>query len=559
MGEDASGVQPTPSDSLRELVLRHRSEITTVIVYAICVGLFTLATPIAVQALVNTVAFGTLMQPLLVLATALVALLSVSGALKALKFRAVEVIQRRIFVETISRIAFSLPCADARALERAGGEHLVHRYFDLFVVQKSLASLLLGGVDVVLAALVGMLVLAFYHPFLLAFDLALIGMLLLVVLGLGRGGIKTAIAESTSKYDIANFLSDVADATCAYRDRGGMAFAHARVDELAQKYLVTRAAHFDVVFRQFSGAMVVQVIASAGLLGLGGWLVIERELSLGQLVAAELIVTMLVNTIAQLVKYTDTYYELVTAGYKLQGLIALPTEQQSGDRGVEVEGKPVALTIRDLHATVGSRTLFAGAELELPAGAKVALVGPAESGKSYLIDLFFGLQRPTRGHIELDGTDVRELSRAALRERVAVVHGPEIVSGTVIENIRLGRDDISSGRVRSLLEDLGLAEELLRLPDGLETKLSSSGWPLSTSQALRVTIARAIARSPGLLAIDAPLSTINSDSLQRVLGFLARPHAPWTLIVAAAEAQVLPYCDRVVRLEGQRFEQEKLE
>jgi ABC-type bacteriocin/lantibiotic exporter with double-glycine peptidase domain len=304
--------------------------------------------------------------------------------------------------------------------------------------------------------------------------------------------------------------------------------------------------------------MVVQVIASAGLLGLGGWLVIQRELSLGQLVAAELIVTMVVSTIAQLVKYTDTYYELVTAGYKLEGLIALPTEQQSGDRELDDDGKPASVTIRDLHTTAGNRTLYANAELTLPAGAKVALLGPAESGKTYLIDLFFGLQRPTRGHIEIDGTDIRELSRAALRERVAIVHGPEIVHGTVIENIRLGRTDISSGRVRSLLEDLGLAEELLRLPDGLETTLSSSGWPLSTSQALRVTIARAVARSPGLLAIDAPLSSINPESLERVLCFLARPEAPWTLIVVSAEAQVLPYCDRVVRVEAQRFREEKL-
>jgi putative ABC transport system ATP-binding protein len=558
MGQDLSGAPRSPIDGLRELVLRHRPEMTTVIVYAIFVGLFTLATPIAVQALVNTVAFGTLLQPLLVLATVLVALLSISGALKALKYWAVEVIQRRIFVETISRLAFSLPSADASALKRAGGQHLVHRFFDLFVLQKSLASLLLGGVDVVLAALVGMVVLAFYHPFLLAFDLALIGLLFLVVVGLGRNGIKSAIDESTSKYEMANFLSDVAEAACAYRDRGGMAFAHARVDALAQKYLVTRASHFDIVFRQFSGAMVVQVVASAGLLGLGGWLVIQRELSLGQLVAAELIVTMVVSTIAQLVKYTDTYYELVTAGYKLEGLIALPTELQSGDRELDNKGKPASLSIRDLHTTVGNRTLFTAAELTVPAGAKVALLGPAESGKTYLIDLFFGLQRPARGHIELDGADIRELSRAALRERVAIVHGPEIVHGTVIENIRLGRTDISSGRVRSLLEDLGLAEELLRLPDGLETMLSSSGWPLSTSQALRVTIARAVARSPGLLAIDSPLSSINPESLERVLEFLARPEAPWTLIVVSAEAQVLPYCDRVVRVEAQRFREEKL-
>jgi putative ABC transport system ATP-binding protein len=521
----------TPLAHLEVFLGLYRPYFWTVVVYAAFVGLLALTTPVAVQALVNTAAFGTVLQPIVVLVLLLLLGLVFAGVLKALKAWVVEVVQRRLFLDAVARLAYLLPRVDVHAASTRGTAHAEHRFFEVFNIQKSLASLLVGGVDVVLATLVGLLVLAFYHPILLAFDAALILAMVVIVFLLGRGGVRSSIEESSAKYAVASFLTEVLQTGTAFRDGAGRDFARGRLDTLAAHYLESRGAHFRVVMRQIIGALATQAIASAALLGLGGYLVVERELTLGQLVAAEIIVTVVVSALSDLGKHLETYYDLVTSVYKLDGLLDLPAElEPDGGLPTEAQG-PAALKIRDLHLTLGTRSLFVDASLSVQPGERIRLVGSAESGKSSLLALLFGIRRPDRGLIQLDGVDTRELSLEALRARVALVCTPELVSGTVIDNVLLGRTDIPVGRVRALLEEIGLAEELWRLPDGLDTLLGPGGTPITASQAFRLTLARALIRSPGLLAIDADLSAIDAQSLSRVMAVAARDDAPWTLIV----------------------------
>lgn len=525
----------------------YRPYIWTVVVYAAFVGLLALTLPVAVQALVTSAAFGTVLQPIVVLTLLLLMGLVFSGVLKALKAWVVEVVQRRIFLDAVARLAYLLPRLDNTAAD-ARIAHPEHRFFEVFTIQKSMASLLVGGVDVLLATLVGLIVLGFYHPMLLAFDVALLLSMFAIVFGLGRGGVASSIAESTEKYNTASFLSEVMHTGAAFRHGAGREYARTRLDELAAGYLESRSKHFRVVMRQIIGALVTQATASAALLGLGGFLVVERELTLGQLVAAEIIVTVVVSALSDLGKHLETYYDLVTSIYKLDGLLELPTESEP-EEGLSTDAQgPVELKIRELHLSLGGRPLFEGASLLVRAGERIQLLGPAESGKSTLLALLFGARRADRGLIQLDGVDIRELSLVALRERVAVVTAPEIVPGTVIDNVLLGRTDIPLGRVRTLLEDMGIADELWRLPNGLDTVLGPGGHPVTTSQAFRLTLARAIIRAPGLLAIDADLSNVDAQSLSRVLSVCARPTAPWTLLLVGDAARSELQGARVVRI-----------
>ncbi len=525
--------------------------------YAAGVGLFALATPVAVQALVNTAAFGTLVQPLVVLVALLLLGLVFASVLKALKSWAVEVLQRRLFVDVVARLAYQLPRIDARSPERGDVRHPVHGFFELFSIHKAAASLLLGGVDAVLTALVGMLVLAFYHPMLLAFDVALIFAMLVIVFGLGRHGVSSAVDESTAKYAVVSFLSEVESTPYAFRSGAGREYTQQRLDGLSSTYLGARARHFRVVLRQFVAALATQAFASAALLGLGGYLVISRELTLGQLVAAELIVTTVVSALSDLGKHLEAYYDLVAGVYKLDKLLDLPVESEAEDLGDDdVAVGPARVALRDLHLSAGAHSLLDGAELTIEPGERVLLSGPAGSGKTSLIELLYGLRRTQRGRVLLDGTDIRELARPALRERVAVVRGSEIVAGTVIDNVRLGRSQITSGKVRALLEEVGLSEELGRLPNGLDTELGLGGPRLTDSQAWRLTLARALACSPGLLAIDADLASIDANSLAHVMSAIARPDAPWTLLVVGDVPDAPRLGMRRIRLEGGRFYEE---
>ncbi len=296
----------------------------SIVIYAIGVGALSLALPLAVQTLVGTVAFGTVLQPIVVLALLLAAGLIFAATLRALQTWVVELVQRRLFVRLVGDLGERLVHVQARAFERCHGPELVNRFFDVFTAQKAVAQLLLNGVEALLTAIFGLFVLGLYHPILLGFGLAIVLGAVVVFVFLGKGATKTTIAESKAKYEVAGYLEEMARHLFALKLAGGGDYAMRRLDGLAAGWLTRRAAHFRIVFRQILGTLVLQVIVSASLLGLGGWLVVDRELTIGQLVAAELIVTAVVASISKLGGKLDTVYDLVAAADKLGHLLHLP-------------------------------------------------------------------------------------------------------------------------------------------------------------------------------------------------------------------------------------------
>ena len=300
------GAKTSPLQRLLGLLNAEKEDIRVIGVFALGTGVLTLATPIAVQALVNNVAFGTLLQPVVVLTLALVLGLGLSSALTALEVYVVEILQRRLFVRVTGDLAHRLPRVKLGALDGKYGPELVNRYFDVFTVHKATATLLLDGLDLVLRTSVGLLLLAFYHPLLLAFDLVLVIALLFVLLFLGRTGESTAVKESKAKYKVAAWLETIAARPTAFKSPAAQIMARDRVDHLARDFLLARKDHFRIIMRQTIGSLAVQTIASAALLGLGGWLVIQGQLTLGQLVAAELVVTAVVASFAKMGKQIES-------------------------------------------------------------------------------------------------------------------------------------------------------------------------------------------------------------------------------------------------------------
>ncbi|HEU4533653.1 MAG TPA: ATP-binding cassette domain-containing protein, partial [Polyangiaceae bacterium] len=411
---------------MRALLRAERSDVWVVVAYAVTIGLLSLAVPVAVQSLVNTVAFGSLVQPLVVLTLLVLAGLGFANALRALQARVVELIQERLFVRAAADLAFRLPRAEA-----FGGHHgpeLVNRFFDVLTVQKGAASLLLDGLAIVLQTAIGMLLLAFYHPLLLAFDVVLLGAVAFLLLVLGRGATGTAVEESKAKYAVAAWLEELARHPAAFKGPGGSSFALGRVDALCRRYLGARRRHFRVLFRQIVGALTLHAVASAALLGIGGWLVLARQLTLGQLVAAELVVSAVVAGVAKFGKHLETYYDLLAAVDKLGHLVDLPLEREGGDEPAPAKGAPAVEVRGD-----------GGLHLALAAGERVALVGPNGSGKSALLERLYGLRGAAGGALRFEGAPAADWSLDALRRRVALVRGHEVFEGTLADNVALGR------------------------------------------------------------------------------------------------------------------------
>jgi len=542
----------SPLGRLWGLILPERKDLWVIVVFSIIDGVLMLATPIAVEALVNTVAFGRYLQPIVVLAILLFTFLTFAAALRALLSYVVEILQRRLFVRLVADLAYRLPRVRSPAFDGVYAPELVNRFFEIATVQKVASSLLLDAVSIVLQTFVGMAVLAFYHPYLLGFDMVLLMLIAFITFGLGRGAVKTAVKESKAKYAVGEWLEELVRHPTAFKMHSGNQFALDRSDRLTVAYLDARKKHYRIILRQLLFALGLQALVATALLGLGGWLVIQGQLTLGQLVAAELIVTVIVGSFAKMGKHLESFYDLLASIDKLGHLFDLPTERH--DKLFHLQaGAPAAVTVRQVsygyggHEGHGQEVLH-DVSFEIRPGESVALTGPSGSGKSTLIDLLSGLRQPASGHLELDGIDLRELRPDSLREHLAVSRAIEVFHGTIDENVHLNRPNTTAQDVREALAAVGLLDEILRLPDGLNTTLQTDGAPLSTVQALRLMLARAIADRPRLLLIDGTLDALPDSLLRALIPNLVGPGRPWTVVIATGRQMVIDRCDRVVSL-----------
>jgi putative ABC transport system ATP-binding protein len=534
------------------LMVPERRDLSVILAFAIMDGILMLASPIAVETLVNTVAFGRYLQPIIVLAVVLFIFLTFAAGLQTLSTFVVEILQRRLFLRLVNDLAYRLPRVRGAALDEAHGPELVNRFFEIAPVQKITSALLLDAISIVLRTFIGMAVLAFYHPFLLGFDLVLLTLIAVITFVLARGAVKTAVRESRAKFAMGEWMQELVRHPTAFKLHGGQQFALDRADQLAIDYLEARKRHFWIVVRQLVFALGLQVLAFTSLLGLGGWLVIQGELTLGQLVASELIVTVIVGSFTKMHKHLESFYDLMASMDKLGHLFDLPIERHDKLFHLQ-QSTAAAIAVRQvsyqhgLHHHHGHPTLH-NVTLALKPQECVALIGPPGAGKSTLIDLLSGVREPMSGHLELDGIDLRELRPDSLREHLAVSRSIEIFHGTIDENVRLNRPHVTAQDVRQALGAVGLTDEILELPDGLNAILQTNGAPLSTSQALRLMLARAIVGRPRLLLIDGTLDALPDSMLAKLLPRLMGSDRLWTTVIVTGRQAIIDRCDRVWEL-----------
>lgn len=526
------------------LLRAERKEIWVIVLYAIIVGIFSLATPVAVQALVNTVAFGTLMQPLVVLSLMLMAGLTFVGTMQGIQIYLSEMISRRVFVRVASDFSYRLPRVNNEAILEKDRTELSNYFFDVLTVQKTLSVLLFDGLTSVLTILSGLLLLAIYHPMLLAFDVILIGAIVVVIYVLGRGAVATSIKESKSKHKAAAWLSRMLQQPVLFKSDGGQRLAQEKGEWLTRDYLKAREKHFRILMRQIMAGLVIQILANTLLLLIGGWLVISQQLTLGQLVAAELVVSLVVASLFKVVKSFEKYYDLLASLDKLGKIVDLPIDRTDGAH-LPPQSSAAALTLNDLSFTTkAGRTIFNGLNLDVEPGGKVGIAGPSGSGKSLLADMLYGLASPQKGQILLGEYALADIALNDIRGSISLVRDVEVIEGTIWENISLFRPNVSRASARRALEEVGLLPDVLSLPNGLNSTLSPSGAPLSEQQQLLLMLARAMAAAPNAIVVDGLLDRLDEHHRTAVMKVLFdSSQRSFSLVVMSHHPEILAACD----------------
>ena len=542
----------SPARRFIGILLAEKQEVRTLLMFSVISALLYLAVPMAVDAIVSNLAFGgqarPYLQALVIVSFAPFGCLGLQSVVTGFQFYVSDMIQRRIFVRAASDLAYRLPRVKARVHDEVHAPEMVNRFLDIVTAQKSTALLLLDGLNLVFGGLIGMLLLSVYHPLLLIFAAVLLLLIILSLWLLGRSAVDTSIEESRMKYDLVNWFEEVAHFPFLFKGPGGSRMAHERANELSTGYVMARGRHFRVLMRQIAALLTLQVVASAALLIVGGYLVISQQITLGQLVASEIIMSGIVASLAKLGKKLEAWYDAMAAMDKLGHVFDLETEREGGEkpptRGLGAE----VVASRMSFAHIPSLPLFTGQSFTIPAGASAAIVGPHGAGASSLLDILFGLRQPSAGFVTNDGVDLRTWDLEALRESTQLLRRDEIMDATVVENLRLGRSDIGMDEIRAALKQVGLLDELLARPEGLNLRLKIGGAPLSGNQRMRLILARALAHRPRLLLIDELLDNMDDASFTQISAAILGKSQPWTVIVTTRDSQVITRCDHIIEL-----------
>lgn len=479
------------------------------IVYTIAISLLALATPISVQLLINSVANTALPAPLWALSGVLLMLLLMVTGLSALRVWIMAAFERRIFARIVAEVTVrAVHAQDPFFADRNRGD-LFNRYFDLVVVQKSVPSLVIGAFTIILQAVIGLTITSFYHPVFLAFNAVLVAAVVLVWLLWRRGAISGAVALSHAKHDAARWLESLGGSNGFYKSRRHFDFALTRSEAMTARYVSTHRRYFRYQFAQTLAFLLIYAFASAALLLLGGMLILRGQLSLGQLVAAELILSGVFYGISQFGWYLDTFYDLVASAEELSLLFNIPQEPD-----VRGASGPHDGSVKLSDVVLGE------ARYDLAVASGEQLVTVAEPGaERFLAMLLKRHALPDRGLIRIGGSDLGGFDMYHLRSDVMVLDRSTIVEVTIREYLRLAAGEALDGAMDALAT-VGLERRLASLPLGLDTPLGSSGYPLSVGETMALKLTNALLVRPKLLLMGQLFDLVPPGRLAAALELL---------------------------------------
>ncbi len=352
--DDSHHAHLSPQQRFLKFLKFESRDIWTLLIFGFVVSVLELATPLAVEQMVTTIGFASITQPLIWLAVLLFSILSLSAVIKGLQYFVIEILQRRMFVRIVGDLSERLPRLERSAMDGIHGPEMANRFFDVMTMQKATASLLIDGLSLVIRTFTGLLLLAIYSPYLLAFDIILIICTTLIILVLGRGAVRTAIEESLIKYRIAHWLQDVVGHPVAFQVHGAGELVNDRSNRLTVEYLEARRKHFIVLIRQTLFSLMLYAVSITSILALGVWLVLSDSLTMGQLVASVAVVAVVVGAFASVGKSLEAFYDLMAATDKVGHLLDLPTlpPSRSLDAGIgQLRFASETLPLADLAAS----------------------------------------------------------------------------------------------------------------------------------------------------------------------------------------------------------------
>lgn len=548
----------TPLTRFKRLIEIDKKDIYQIFLYAIFAGIISLSLPLGIQSIINFIQAGKISTSWIVLVIIVVLGVALVGLLKVMQFRISENLQQKIFVRSSFELAFRFPKIKQKEYYNQYPPELANRFFDTLNIQKGVSKLLLDSSTALLQILFGIILLSLYHSFFIFFGLILLFLLYYIYKLNFEIGLNTSLKESKYKYKVAHWLQEIARNHISFKNKNAFEFSLLKNDVLVNEYLSYREKHFKILKKQFVQLIGFKVLLTAGLLLVGGFLVLNQQMNIGQFVAAEIVILSIIGAVEKLFSGLELFYDVLTSLEKIGQVVDLELEEDNKDskylfldeNKISIETKEISYTYpKSISPTISN------VNIKINAGEKVLLKGENGSGKTTLLRLLAGLFEPDAGTIFINDTNLKLLSVEEYRSKIGMITLNETpFDGTIFENITNNNPLITLEQVHSVLEKVKLTEIIKSLPKGLDTHLFPQGKQINSSVIQKIILARCIINNPQVLFLEEPIDKSDKNTAKEIIDFLTSSENKWTLVVIAKDSYWEQKCNRIISLDKSKTE-----
>ncbi len=542
-----------PLTRFKRLIEIDKKDIYQIFLYAIFAGIISLSLPLGIQSIINFIQAGKISTSWIVLVIIVVLGVALVGLLKIMQFRISENLQQKIFVRSSFELAYRFPKIKQVEYYNQYPPELANRFFDTINIQKGVSKLLLDSSTALLQIFFGIILLSLYHSFFIFFGFILLFLLYFIYKLNFEIGLNTSLKESKYKYKVAHWLQEIARNHISFKNNNAFEFSLSKNDTLVNEYLTYREKHFKILKKQFVQLIGFKVLLTAGLLIVGGFLVLNQQMNIGQFVAAEIVILSIIGAVEKLFSGLELFYDVLTSLEKIGQVADLELEADdknskylfSDTKQINIEAKEITYTYPESISPTISNI-----NIKINAGEKVLLKGENGTGKTTLLRMLAGLFEPDSGNIFINDTNLKLLSIEEYRSQIGIITLNETsFDGTIFENITNNNPSITLKEVHKVLEQVKLTEIIKNLPKGLDTHLFPQGKQINSSVIQKIILARCIISKPKVLFLEEPIDKSDKNTAKEIIDFLTNSENNWTLIVIAKDPYWEEKCDRTISLD----------
>lgn len=539
----------TPWNRFLNLLALEKKDIAQIFYYAIISGILALSLPLGIQAIVNLIQGAQISTSWIVLVTLVTLGVILVGVLNLMQLRIIETIQQRIFVNSSFELSYRFPKIRMEALRNQYPPELANRFFDTLIIQKGLSKVLIDVPAALLQVIFALILLSFYNPLFIVFGMILLVAVYLVFLYTAKKGLSTSLEESKFKYKVAHWIQEIARSIVSFKLSGKTNLAIQKNDILVDKYLNARESHFKIIKLQYIKLIVFKALVTSGLLLIGGILVLNQKLNIGQFVAAEIIILLVINSIEKLILGLEILYDMLTSIEKLGAILDIPLESQDGETPNFDQGIFIDLDAVKYEVANKSKPILNNITLNINPESRIIIQGESGSGKSSLLRVLSGIIKPTSGGMIVNGFSANSININHYRGHLGLSLSDEFpFEGTLRENLTFGDQLISDEEILKVLNHIGLSKFLRDLPKGLNTILYPEGKQMSFTISKKIVLGRAIIKKPKVLILEDALDQFSEEDSQQIIDYLGKSTNPWALIVVSNNNYWKTYCNEVINL-----------